>query len=355
MAVIAGTRPASSPVSAHHESVDLKQVEIHLKKRDSDTVIRAIKAFEPVDWIQFDIEQADRKMIRVLAHDGRCQILIDAASEALQDCRDWRITMIPVEASLPEPRELEQDEAASDLRVLREELLDDVTKDATLTRDFLILSGLSTIVAAIGLNADGVAAVIGAMVIAPLLGPILGFALGAGLGNMGLLRQSGLTLAAGLGTALLVAFLISFFLPLNTGSEELMARTQVTLDSVALALAAGAAAALSMAQGNSAGLVGVMVAAALLPPGAAFGLFVGAQEWSFAMRSGLLLTLNIICLLVSALAVFRLKNIKPRGWLDQQNATRAFWINLSISAILLVAMMVLIVVLDLGEQVSIGN
>ena len=71
----------------------MKQVEIHLKKRDSDTVIRAIKAFEPVDWIQFDIEQADRKMIRVLAHDGRCQILIDAASEALQDCRDWRITI----------------------------------------------------------------------------------------------------------------------------------------------------------------------------------------------------------------------------------------------------------------------
>lgn len=333
----------------------MKQVEIHLKKRDSDTIVRAIKAFEPVDWIQFDIEQQDRKMIRVLMHDGRCQVLIDAVSEALEDSRDWRVTMIPVEASLPEPRELEQDEAASDLRVLREELLDDVVKDATLTRDFLILSALSTVVAAIGLNSNGVAAVIGAMVIAPLLGPILGFALGAGLGNMALLRQSGATLAGGLGISLFVAFLISFVLPLNTDSYELMSRTQVRLDSVALALAAGGAAALSMAQGKSAVLVGVMVAAALLPPGAAFGLFVGSQEWSYAGRSGLLLLLNIICLLVSALAVFRLKNIKPRGWIDQQNATRAFWVNVSLSAVLLIGLMVLIVVLNLGDEVSIGD
>lgn len=333
----------------------MKQVEIHLKKRDSEIVVRAIKALEPVDWIQFDIEQEDRKMIRVLMHDGRCQVLIDAVSQALEDCRDWRVTMIPVEASLPEPRELEQDEAASNLRVLREELLDDVVKDATLTRDFLILSGLSTVVAAIGLNSDGVAAVIGAMVIAPLLGPILGFALGAGLGKMSLIRQSGVTLAGGLGVALLVAFLISFALPLNLESDELMSRTQVRLDSVALALAAGGAAALSMAQGKSAVLVGVMVAAALLPPGAAFGLFIGAQEWTLAGRSGMLLFLNIVCLLVSALAVFRLKGIKPRGWVDQQNATRAFWINVTLSAALLIALMVLIVVLDLGEKVSLGD
>ena len=48
----------------------MKQVEIHLKIRDSETVIRAIKAFEPVDWMQFQVGQEDRMSIRVLAHDG---------------------------------------------------------------------------------------------------------------------------------------------------------------------------------------------------------------------------------------------------------------------------------------------
>lgn len=332
----------------------MRQIDIHLKQRDSETVIRSIKAFAPVDWMIFPVQQQDRALIRVISHDGRSQALTDAIQDALSECRDWRVTMLPIEATLPTPEPLEDDERQADLQVLREELLDDVTRDAALSRDFLILSGLSTIVAAIGLNSDGVAAVIGAMVIAPLLGPILGFSLGAGLGNFDLVKQSTRTLAAGIGISLLVAFLLSFVLPLNTDSHELMSRAQVRLDSVALALAAGGAAALSMAQGKSAVLVGVMVAAALLPPGAAFGLFIGATEWGLASRAGLLLTLNIACLVLSALVVFRLKNIKPRGWIDQRNASRATWLNAGLSAGFLVVVVVLIIVLDLGKAVSIG-
>ncbi len=332
----------------------MRQIDIHLKQRDRETVIRAVKAFDPVDWMIFPVEQHDRSLIRIIMHDGRSQELTDAIQDALNDCRDWRVTMLPVEATLPTPKPLEDEEKQADLQVLREELLDDVNRDAALTKDFLILCGLSTIVAAIGLNSDGVAAVIGAMVIAPLLGPILGFSLGAGLGNFALVKQSSQTLAAGIGVALAVAFLISFALPLNTESHELMSRAQVRLDGVALALAAGGAAALSMAQGKAAVLVGVMVAAALLPPGAAFGLFLGAQQWTFASRAGLLLSLNVACLVLSALIVFRLKNIKPRGWIDQRNASRATWLNAGLSAAFLAIVVTLIIVLDLGEAVSIG-
>ena len=46
------------------------------------------------------------------------------------------------------------------------------------------------------------------------------------------------------------------------------------LDAVALALASGAAAALSLTTGLSSILVGVMVAVALLPPAAAAGLMI---------------------------------------------------------------------------------
>lgn len=332
----------------------MRQIDIHLKDRDKDPVIRAIKAFEPVDWMVFPVEQQDRTLIRVIMHDGRSQALTDGLQDALHDCRDWRITMIPVEATLPAPKPLEDEEARANLQVLREELLDDVTRDAALNRDFLILCGLSTVVAAIGLNSDGVAAVIGAMVIAPLLGPILGFSLGAGLGNFALIGESTRTLAAGIAVALLTAFLLSFALPLNKESHELMSRAEVRLDGVALALAAGGAAALSMAQGKSAVLVGVMVAAALLPPGAALGLFIGAGEWSLASRAALLLLLNIVCLVLSALIVFRMKNIRPRGWIHQRNADRATWTNAGLSVALLALLIVLILVLDLGRAVDLG-
>ena len=332
----------------------MRQIDIHLKERDSETVIRAIKAFQPVDWMIVPVQQENRQLIRVTMHDGRSQALIDNIQDALSGSRDWRIGMIPLEATVPAVEPLEGEEARANLQVLREELLDDVTRDASLTRDFLVLSGLSTIVAAIGMNSDGVAAVIGAMVIAPLLGPILGFSLGAGLGNFDLLKESGRTLVAGISIALLVAFATSFVLPVNLESHELMSRAEVRLDGVALALAAGGAAALSMAQGRAAVLVGVMVAAALLPPGAALGLFLGAGYWEYALRAGLLLMLNVACLVLSALMVFRLKQIKPRGWIDQRNADRATWLNAGVAAGFLLIIVVLILVLDLQQAVELG-
>ncbi len=333
----------------------MREIEIHLKNADRDLVTRCIKAIDPIDWAVFPVEQQDRAVIRVIIRAGRSQLLIDNVQAALENCTDWRVSVIPVEATLPEPDPLPDNEKRHSLQILREELLDDVTKDAALTRDFLILSSLSAIVAAIGLNSDGVAAVIGAMVIAPLLGPILGFSLAVGLGKFDLLRQSAVTLSAGLAVALATAFCLSFFVELNLGSRELMSRTEVRLDGVALALAAGGAAALSMAQGKAAALVGVMVAAALLPPGAALGLFMGAGEWVLAMRAGLLLLLNVVCLVLSAQVVFRFKQIRPRGWIERKNASRAMWINAGTSLFFLLIFVVLILFLDLGAEVKLPS
>jgi uncharacterized hydrophobic protein (TIGR00341 family) len=176
--------------------------------------------------------------------------------------------VLPIEATAPKRPEPEDDKKARRQQATREELYTDIDSGARLDRDFLIMVVLSTIVAAIGLNSDGIAAMIGAMVIAPLLGPILGFSIGAALGDFALLRRGGMTLAIGIATALASALVISFFLPLNLQSEELMSRAEVRIDRLALALAmaAGGAAALSLTRGQGSALVGVMVASALLPP-----------------------------------------------------------------------------------------
>ena len=97
-----------------------------------------------------------------------------------------------------------------------------------------------------------------------------------------------------------------------------------------------------------------MVAAALLPPGAAVGLFLGSGEFALASRAALLLSLNVASLILSALVVFRLRDIRPRTWLERKGADRAVAINMGLSALLLVFAIVLIVVLDLGAAVSIG-
>jgi len=133
-----------------------------------------------------------------------------------------------------------------------------------------------------------------------------------------------------------------------------MSRAEVRLDGLALAMAAGGAAALSLTRVEASALVGVMVAAALLPPGAAIGLFIGAGEWELALRAALLLSLNIAALILSALIVFRLRRIRPRNWIEQKNADRAVLINVGLSAFFLLVSVFLILYLDLGAKVSLG-
>jgi len=333
----------------------MRRMDVHMRAGERfDTVLRAVKQFEPIDYMVYPVEQRDRRMISVYLHDNTGQKLMDSIQQVLEDDNDWRVVLSRIEATLPKIEELPDEKQDLQRSAIREEIYTDVARGARLDSDYLVLVTLSTIVAAIGMNANGVAAVIGAMVIAPLLGPILALTLGVALGDTALLRNAVKALAGGIAVALAVSVLISFVVPVDLESRELISRAEVRLDGLALAMAAGGAAALSLANGQSSVLVGVMVAAALLPPGAAIGLFAGDGRFDLAMRAGLLLVLNIAALVLASLIVFRVKRIRPRGWIEQQNAKWSFWINVAITVVLLALAAVLIVYLDLGQTVRIG-
>lgn len=336
----------------------MRRLDLHMRDGELfETALRAIRAADPIDYVVIPLEQHDRRYVSVFLRDGTQQTLMDNLQTCLEDEKDWRISLLPLEATapqIPEDKDLKTSRASKRKMALREEIYQDVSADAKLDRDFLIFVVLSTIVAAIGLHSNSVAGVIGAMVIAPLLGPILGFSLGAALGDRDLLFGAAKTLSVGVTLALACAILISFLIPVDFSSRELMSRAEVRLDGMVLAIAAGSAAALSLTRGANSTLVGVMVAAALLPPGAAVGLFLGTGEWVLASRAGLLLGLNVASLILSALVVFRLRDIRPRNWLDKKGADRAVAINMALSVGLLIIAVILILVLDLGATVSIG-
>lgn len=331
----------------------MRRVEVHLKEGDAfEAVMRAVKHFDPIDYSIVQPQQANRRIINILMRDGTSQELVDAIQSTLEDQRDWRMNVIAIEATLPKLEGNGDEKEARNTQAIREEILNDIGKGARFDRDFAVFVALSTVVAAVGMNSGSVAGVIGAMVIAPLLGPILAFAMGAALGNMDLLKQSLSTLAFGVLIALGCGLALAIVVPIDLTSTELTSRAEVRLDSLALALAAGGAAALSVAKGQGTGLVGVMVAAALLPPGAAMGLFMGSGEFDLGARAGLLLLLNVACLILAALLTFRLRNIQPRKWIEQQNAKAAVWINLAFWAAFLILAGGLIVYFDLGERIS---
>jgi len=273
------------------------------------------------------------------------QAVLDRLQSILGSANDWRITILPVEATIPRPEDVAEEAPASAKARAgesREELYNDVARNAQLDRNFLVFAALSTVVAAIGLIENNVAVVIGAMLIAPLLGPNLAFALGVALGDRMLMGRAMGTNAAGVAVTLAICVAIGAVWPLDLGSEELLSRTNVGFDGIALALASGAAAALSLTTGLSATLVGVMVAVALLPPAATMGLMLGAGQGHLALGALLLLAVNVVCVNLSAQIAFVLRGVTPRTWLEKEKARRAVRVNAAIWFLLLAALAALL-------------
>jgi uncharacterized hydrophobic protein (TIGR00341 family) len=325
----------------------MKIIEVIADKGHADTLnsIAEHQQVEDIWWCQEDT--SGRQSVRFLVGPERRQAVLDALQAALGSSEKYRIVVIPVEVSLPRfdsKKITDSDESRKrSLTTTREELYNSIEKGSRLDSNYLLLVFLSTIVAAIGLIEDNVAVIIGAMVIAPLLGPNIALALAIALGDTKLVWQALKTGLAGLGFALIISIAIALIWPVDLISGELLARTDAGLASAALALAAGAAAVLSLTTGLSSVLVGVMVAVALLPPAATMGLMIGMNQWGLALGAGLLLAVNVVCVNIAAKLVLVVRGIRPRKGLEIKKARRALGISLLIWGLLLFVLLVIMI------------
>lgn len=297
-------------------------IEILANKGYSNAIQNIASQQEAVDcWFGPEGEDG-RRLSRLVVKSEKIQEVLDALQSALSEAEAARITLSSLDATLPRPPASDEEKKRS-VTASREALYDSVEKNARLDRNFLVLVFLSTTVAAIGLIENSAAVIIGAMVIAPLLGPNLALALGSALGDRYLMGRALVSNFGGLALAVGMSVAIGVVSPAIHPGPELLARTEVGLDSVALALASGAAAVLSITSGLPSVLVGVMVAVALLPPAAAFGLMLGSRELNLAMGAGLLLAVNVVCVNLAAKIVFLVQGIRPRTWMEKEAARQS--------------------------------
>ena len=310
----------------------MKVIEVIADSGHLDTLRGIAEQQNIKDFWSGPLQEDGRQALRMLVTPSQRQGVLDALQTVLATSESARIVIEPVEACLPPIVEEKDDEKPKSSGLSREELYNNIEKSAHLDRYYLLLVCLSTIVAAIGLLEDNIAVLVGAMVIAPLLGPNLSLALGTALGDSVLMRKSLTTIFTGIAVAMLLSVIIGLIWPLNFDSKELISRTHVGYDSIALALASGAAAVLSLISGLSSVLVGVMVAVALLPPTATLGLMLGAGEYNMAMGALMLLAVNIVCVNLSAKIGFMIRGVRPRTWLEQKKARQStalyifFWV-----------------------------
>jgi uncharacterized hydrophobic protein (TIGR00341 family) len=323
----------------------MRIVEVITDAAHTDSLTAIAEHFDATDF-WWGVENEDgRRSFRFLLSDDSRQGVVDALQSLLGVTENTRIIILPVDAALPRPPdEDEEGKKSKAVATTREELFSEIAKGARLDSNFLLLTFLSTIVAAIGLAEDNVAVVVGAMVIAPLLGPNIALAFGTSLGDLDLMWQALKTNLAGLGLALLLSVVIGLIWNADLASREILSRTDVGMDSVILALVSGAAAVLSLTTGLSSALVGVMVAVALLPPAATLGMLLGSGQPEPAVGAALLLAVNVVCVLLSAMSVFLLKGVKPRTWFERTKAKQSMAISISLWASLLLILVAVILV-----------
>ena len=260
-----------------------------------------------------------------------------------------KVTILPVEAFLPrweeEPKDELVDVPTKRRRYLRtsvEEIYADATNMAQPTGIYLMMSVLAAIVAAVGLLLDDVAVIIGSMVIAPLLGPNIALALAVTLADPKLSRVALGSSLLGYVLSLFTGIIFGLAFDVDPSGPQLVTRTEFSLLMAIAALSAGVAGTLTLTQGASHSLVGVMVAVALLPPLVAGGLLLGSGNLSEAIGAMLLFAINVLAINLSGTVVFYLQGVTPRTWFEKERARRsiarsvALWVALLLIVIILV-------------------
>lgn len=326
----------------------LRLIEVVCPEEHRQEVQQLAEDSEP-KGLWHDALMDEQVMVTILLAADKAESVLDRLENRFAHMEGVRIVLLPVEAAVPREEEPEEGESsereaqAEGGRVSRQELYEDIAGRANLTRVYVVLVLLSTLVAAIGMWRDNVAVVIGAMVIAPLLGPNMALAFANAMGDTKLLRRALKTGFVAIGVALTLAVLIGIVLPISFDSGQMASRSEVAPSDIALGLAAGCAGALAVAGRLSSALVGVMVAVALLPPLVALGLALGSAQWAVALGAGLLFLANLICINLAAVATFLAQGIRPRTWLEKDRAKKAARRALALWFALLLALVAAII------------
>lgn len=188
-----------------------------------------------------------------------------------------------------------------------------VRRGARPRADFWVMIALASAIAGLGLLLNSPAVIIGAMLVAPLMNAILGMGLSVVMGDLQFLLRSLSTTIRGALVAILMGFLVTFLVPGAKPTAEMLIRANPTLLDLAVALAAGAAAAYATCRPDvSAALAGVAIAAALAPPLANIGIGLAMQRWEIAWGAGLLFTTNLIAISAAGGLVFLWLGFQPR-------------------------------------------
>ncbi len=166
-------------------------------------------------------------------------------------------------------------------------------------------------VASVGLNANSIPVIIGAMLISPLMGPIIGMGLAIGIEDFELLKKGLLNIGLAVLGSLLASALYFTVSPQFEESSQLLARTTPSFYDILIALFGGAAGILSIAVKNKGQVLpGVAIATSLMPPLCTAGYGIATMQADFFFGALYLFFTNMIFIMFATWAGVKLMRLK---------------------------------------------
>ncbi|GBF09638.1 membrane protein [Aeropyrum pernix] len=252
---------------------------------------------------------------------------IYAPEEALQDLlpglyraidlrkRENAFYMEKVETGVGASRRVLSRRFLRSVRILRsrplEEVLDEANDRSSVDLLQALLAAIAGVVALAGIITGSMILLVGAMLLSPILSPIYSAAVGLSFGRLEIAVRGGfslliLTLLA-LASSTTAAVIVSVFLP---GSDAVLgaARQAYTPHYIDLIIgfALGAAVSLAAVARLNEPLIGVAVAAALIPPLAALGLGLAFLDYELSLGSLAKASANMAGLLAGSTVTFNI-------------------------------------------------
>mmetsp|Transcript_908 Transcript_908/g.2766 ORF Transcript_908/g.2766 Transcript_908/m.2766 type:complete len:434 (+) Transcript_908:151-1452(+) len=264
-----------------------------------------------------------------------------------------RIALTPVEVLKPLPKARiyatseDDDKAVSDAcgekkvpdettvgaRLAIEEIYSDVQANSTITFDYMAFIVIGSMIAGLGLATNNTVMILASMLVSPLMGPILAFTFGSVVKDRSLVMEGVKMELVGVGLTILVGFIMGLLLAewgvlYQWPTNEMTTRGEWSslVIGILFAVPSGAGVALSVTGGGSNSLVGVAIAASLLPPVVNTGLCLAyaalgpalhgeeADAKTFVqigMLSFLLFLINVGAIYIVCVIFFKIKKIGP--------------------------------------------
>ena len=318
----------------------MKKIEITCYEQRGSSVEFVLKKYK----VPFHVELAmydNSKLLRytIISPDDIATTVVNELNK-LVDTRQKEvlITSQTIEATLSEYlRNLEEEAKPKTKKVGKKKLFEEfhalVEPSVEFNKNLLFMIIIAAGVATAGLFANNASLVIGAMLISPLLGPITAFSFNVAVGKPEKVYKatiSGLILltAVIVTGAILTAIALQFTdLPLTS---EILSRTEISPVYLAVAIALGFAGGIAMTTDIPGILVGVAIAAALVPPATVAGIGIALLDFEIFSSALTLTAANVIGLILGTIAVFFIEGITPRRIFEKEKAQRQITVTIAI-------------------------